>query len=191
MLAIHIFSFFSGSGFLDLGFEKSGFVVDSVNEYSPAFTQAYRHDRKVMGIAEPRFGYTRDINVFLTKGDGKQLRKDMKTYRAKAGLWASSAGRRAPIFPLPRNRKAVTEVEHTTGVTSGLTRMKGLYDMIPEFKIRYVIVAPDEDRDMVIEKCNRPQFVCLDARYFSYSSVRRTVSYLHTPQSPWRDSRIS
>lgn len=66
---------------------------------------------------------------------------------------------------------AVMEVEHSTGVTSGLTRMKGLYDMIPEFRTRYVIVAPDEDRDMVIEKCNRPQFKCLDARYFSYSSV--------------------
>ena len=27
-----IFSFFSGSGFLDLGFEKSGYEVDFVNE---------------------------------------------------------------------------------------------------------------------------------------------------------------
>lgn len=52
---------------------------------------------------------------------------------------------------------AVMEVEHSTGVTSGLTRMKGLYDMIPEFRTRYVIVAPDIDRDMVIEKCNRSQ----------------------------------
>lgn len=49
--------------------------------------------------------------------------------------------------------------------------MKDLYEQIPEFKTRYVIVAPDEDRDMVIEKINRPQFRCLDARYFSYSSV--------------------
>jgi len=66
---------------------------------------------------------------------------------------------------------AVMEVEHSTGVISGLTRMKGLYDMLPDFKTRYVIVAPDEDRDMVIEKINRAQFHCLDARYFSYSAV--------------------
>ena len=66
---------------------------------------------------------------------------------------------------------AVMEVEHTTGVTSGLTRMKGLQDAIPSFKTRYVIVAPDNDRQKVVDEANRPQFLSLDARYFSYSSV--------------------
>lgn len=74
-------------------------------------------------------------------------------------------------FQNGRFMPAVMEVEHTTGVTSGLTRMKGLYDMMPDFKTRYVIVAPDDDRDMVVEKINRPQFKELDARYFAYSSV--------------------
>ena len=74
-------------------------------------------------------------------------------------------------FQNGRFMPAVMEVEHTTGVTSGLTRMKGLYDMMPDFRTRYVIVAPDDDRDMVIEKINRPQFKELDARYFAYSSV--------------------
>ena len=37
---------------------------------------------------------------------------------------------------------AVMEVEHTTGVTSGLTRMKGLQDAAPSLMTRYVIVAP-------------------------------------------------
>ncbi len=41
MPQLHIFSFFSGSGFLDLGFEKSGYIVDSVNEFSLSFTNAY------------------------------------------------------------------------------------------------------------------------------------------------------
>ncbi len=66
---------------------------------------------------------------------------------------------------------AVMEVEHTTGVTSGLTRMKGLQDAMPSFKTRYVIVAPDNDREKVVEEANRTQFLSLDARYFSYSSV--------------------
>ena len=66
---------------------------------------------------------------------------------------------------------AVMEVEHTTGVTSGLTRMKGLQDALPSFKTRYVIVAPDTDRQKVVEEANREQFLSLDARYFSYSSV--------------------
>ena len=66
---------------------------------------------------------------------------------------------------------AVMEVEHTTGVTSGLTRMKGLQDNIPALKTRYVIVAPDEDRPKVVEEANRQQFLSLDTRYFSYSAV--------------------
>lgn len=66
---------------------------------------------------------------------------------------------------------AVMEVEHTTGITSGLTRMKGLQDCVPALKTRYVIVAPDEDRDKVVDEANRPQFRCLDTRYFSYSAV--------------------
>ncbi len=66
---------------------------------------------------------------------------------------------------------AVMEVEHTTGVTSGLTRMKGLQDVLPPFETRYVIVAPDDDREKVVDEANRPQFRSLDTRYFSYSSV--------------------
>ena len=90
---------------MDLGFEESGFVVDSVNEYSPAFTQAYRHARKVMGIAEPRFGYTRDINDFLTKGGGKQLRKDMKTVQDEDGLVGFIGGPPCPDFSVAGKQK--------------------------------------------------------------------------------------
>lgn len=74
-------------------------------------------------------------------------------------------------FQNHRFMPAVMEVEHTTGITSGLTRMKGLQDAMPAFNTRYVIVAPDDDREKVVDEVNRPQFVCLDARYFSYSSV--------------------
>lgn len=66
---------------------------------------------------------------------------------------------------------AVMEIEHTTGITSGLTRMKGLQDVLPPFPTRYVIVAPDEDREKVIREISRPQFQSLKARYFPYSSV--------------------
>ena len=66
---------------------------------------------------------------------------------------------------------AVMEVEHTTGVTSGLSRMKGLQDYIPAFNTRYVIVASDDDRQKVIDEANKPQFRSLNTRYFSYSAV--------------------
>lgn len=66
---------------------------------------------------------------------------------------------------------AVMEVEHSTGVTSGLSRMKNFKDKFPPFPTRYVIVAPDEDRDKVIKEANKPQFRDLNTRYFTYSAV--------------------
>lgn len=45
-----IFSFFSGAGFLDLGFEKSGYNIVFANELCEDFAQVYRHARSVMGI---------------------------------------------------------------------------------------------------------------------------------------------
>lgn len=61
-----IFSFFSGSGFLDLGFETNGFIIDLVNEFQPEFLRAYKYSRAQMGLKKPRFGYWNiDINEFL------------------------------------------------------------------------------------------------------------------------------
>lgn len=52
-----IFSFFSGAGFLDLGFEETGYEVSYVNEFHKPFLDAYRHSRTVLGHSAPRFGY--------------------------------------------------------------------------------------------------------------------------------------
>ncbi|MEN9873191.1 MAG: hypothetical protein RL186_88 [Pseudomonadota bacterium] len=51
-----IFSFFSGAGFLDLGFENSGFDVCYVNECHKAFVEGYRYSRAQLGIMPPTFG---------------------------------------------------------------------------------------------------------------------------------------
>lgn len=74
-------------------------------------------------------------------------------------------------FKNGRLMPAVMEIEHSTGVTSGLTRMKGLQEVLPSFPTRYVIVAPDELRDKVLREANRPQFQSLNAKYFPYSAV--------------------
>jgi hypothetical protein len=66
---------------------------------------------------------------------------------------------------------AVMEVEHSTGVTSGLSRMKNFKDKFPPFPTRYVIVAPDEDRDKVVQEASKAQFRDLDTRFFTYSAV--------------------
>jgi type II restriction enzyme len=66
---------------------------------------------------------------------------------------------------------AVIEIEHSTGVTSGLNRMKGLQETLPPFPTRWVIVAADEDREKVFREANKPQFQSLKAKYFPYSAV--------------------
>lgn len=61
-----IFSFFSGAGFLDLGFEAAGFEVFFVNESHKPFVDAYKFSRKMLGIEEPKGGfYIGDIQDLL------------------------------------------------------------------------------------------------------------------------------
>lgn len=49
---MNIFSFFSGAGFLDLGFElQDNFNVAFVNEFHKAFNDVYQYARQQMGIA--------------------------------------------------------------------------------------------------------------------------------------------
>lgn len=72
-----IFSFFSGVGFLDLGFEKAGYEVAFVNEIHASFLHAYKHSRKIMRIPEPRFGFHEgDISEFFLP-EFKARLKDM------------------------------------------------------------------------------------------------------------------
>jgi hypothetical protein len=74
-------------------------------------------------------------------------------------------------FKNGRLMPAVMEVEHTTRVTSGLARMLNFYNKIPPVQTRYVIVAPDEDRDHVVSEANKTMFKELGTRYFPYSAV--------------------
>jgi len=74
-------------------------------------------------------------------------------------------------FQNARFMPAVMEIEDTTGVTSGLTRMKNFQDCFPPFPTRYVIVASDDERSKVINEANKEMFRSLNAKYFPYSSV--------------------
>ena len=81
-----IFSFFSGSGFLDLGFELSGYSIDLVNEFSPAFIGAYKYSREKMGLAKPVHGYSNiDINEYLGVRS-EEVRKQIAQSRADGSL---------------------------------------------------------------------------------------------------------
>lgn len=54
-MKVKIYSFFSGLGILDLGFEDVGFTISFVNEYNKTFLDAYRYARKDF---QPEYGYS-------------------------------------------------------------------------------------------------------------------------------------
>lgn len=67
---IAVFSFFSGCGLLDLGFEESGFDIKFVNEKYKPFLDAYVYSRDILGIDKPVYGYHNiDVEEFLKKDD--------------------------------------------------------------------------------------------------------------------------
>ncbi|VBB39928.1 putative type-2 restriction enzyme NmeDIP [uncultured Spirochaetota bacterium] len=71
---------------------------------------------------------------------------------------------------------AVMEVEYTTGITSGLSRMKNFKDRIPAYPTRYVIVAPDEERSKFLREAEKPQFKDLKPMFFPFSGVEELYS---------------
>jgi type II restriction enzyme len=66
---------------------------------------------------------------------------------------------------------AIFEVEHTTGITSGLCRMMTFWEHVKGHATRWVIVAPDEDRKKAMSEISKPQFRSLEARFMPYSHV--------------------
>lgn len=71
---MNIFSFFSGAGFLDLGFELQGnYNIVFVNEFHKAFNRVYQYARQHMGLPTPKYGHhVEDITEYL---DGKHDEK--------------------------------------------------------------------------------------------------------------------
>lgn len=105
---LHIFSFFSGVGFLDLGFEKSGYNVVFVNEYSKAFLDGYKFARENMGIKSPKYGYyCGDINDLLTGKKRKFLFDCIQKSREDA-LVGFIGGPPCPDFSIAGKNEGIT-----------------------------------------------------------------------------------
>jgi len=66
---------------------------------------------------------------------------------------------------------AVIEIEHTTGVTSGLSRMRKFHDLVPPVPTRWVIAAADADRQNVMARANHEQFAPMKPKFFPYSAI--------------------
>lgn len=62
----------------------------------------------------------------------------------------------------------IFEVKHSDAILNSLLVFKKISI---KSNTKYVIVAPDEDRDKVVKEANNPQFHDLNTRFFSYSAV--------------------
>ena len=105
---INIYSFFSGAGFLDLGFEKEGYNIVYVNEYSKSFLDAYKYARKQMNIAPPKHGYyCGDINDLL-KGKLKKNLLEHISGEKKKDLVGFIGGPPCPDFSVAGKNEGIT-----------------------------------------------------------------------------------
>ncbi len=97
-MQLNVFSFFSGAGFLDLGFENSGFNIVFVNEYDKAFLDAYKYSRAKMQIYAPKYGYyCGDINK-LQYGNAKENFSKIVSDEKRNGLVGFIGGPPCPDF---------------------------------------------------------------------------------------------
>lgn len=72
-----VFSFFAGTGFLDLGFELSGFNIVYVNEINPQFTKAYCYSRQRLNLPVPAYGCSEENVTNLTEGENQSRLKEL------------------------------------------------------------------------------------------------------------------
>jgi DNA (cytosine-5)-methyltransferase 1 len=103
---ITVFSFFSGAGFLDLGFEMAGFKVAYINEVFAPFMQAYQYTRDCLNLPTPEYGYYPGSAVDFTEGNQKsQLNQLVRTARKKADLLGFIGGSPCPDFSVGGKNK--------------------------------------------------------------------------------------
>lgn len=108
MKSLRIYSFFSGAGFLDLGFETEGFTIDFVNEYNPSFLEVYKYARKNMNLKKPKYGYyCGDINDLL-RGKGKQNLSSYINSNRENELIGFIGGPPCPDFSVAGKNEGIT-----------------------------------------------------------------------------------
>lgn len=108
MKDLRIYSFFAGAGFLDLGFEKEGFIINFVNEYNKSFLEVYKYARKNMRLKEPQYGYyCGDINNLLKSPEKQKLLKDIE-YDRKDSMIGFIGGPPCPDFSIAGKNEGIT-----------------------------------------------------------------------------------
>ncbi|MEA5554442.1 DNA cytosine methyltransferase [Anabaena cylindrica UHCC 0172] len=106
---ISIFSFFSGSGFLDLGFEATGYKIAYVNEIFPPFMSAYRYVREMLKLPSPEYGYhqgeTADVSKLTAGIQAQWLNESVKDSRKSNNIIGFIGGPPCPDFSIGGKNK--------------------------------------------------------------------------------------
>lgn len=109
MLNYCIFSFFSGCGFLDLGFENSGYKIVYVNEIFSPFMLAYRYSREMLKLPQPEYGYfegdAADVSKLVEGIAGKKLGDLVKDGRKNYHVVGFIGGPPCPDFSVGGKNK--------------------------------------------------------------------------------------
>ena len=96
---ISVFSFFSGIGFLDLGFESAGYEVVYSNEVWPEFARGYIEARKKLNITPPKYGMdVRSIDDLLIPEHFERIGKMIANERTGGKLVCFIGGPPCPDF---------------------------------------------------------------------------------------------
>ena len=97
----HIFSFFAGAGFLDLGFEAEGFETVFANEIYPPFAKAYQHSRAKSNLPDLKYGMLVDsIEAMVEKKNLENLKKNVKNSKGLGALVGFIGGPPCPDFSI-------------------------------------------------------------------------------------------
>jgi DNA (cytosine-5)-methyltransferase 1 len=106
---IGLFSFFSGAGFLDLGFEMTeGFETLFVNEYHEPFLDIYKSSRTNLKITEPQFGYNaKSIATFLDTRGSQFLGHSIDEAKVTHDLIGFIGGPPCPDFSVGGKNKGI------------------------------------------------------------------------------------
>ncbi|CAG9426914.1 TPA: DNA cytosine methyltransferase [Providencia alcalifaciens] len=100
-----VFSFFAGSGFLDLGFEMSDFDISFVNEFHKPFLEAYTYSRQQMNLPAPKYGYHLGSIDEYVNGDKKDELKNYVIEAKSKSLVGFIGGPPCPDFSVAGKHK--------------------------------------------------------------------------------------
>lgn len=164
MKSLRIYSFFSGAGFLDLGFENEGFYIDFVNEFNESFLGVYRYARQNMNLKEPRYGYyCGDINDLLKGKRKKELLSYINANR-KNEMIGFIGGPPCPDFSVAGKNKGITG--ENGRLTNSYKKVILLYQ--PDFfvfenvKGLWNTKKHREEYDKIKRSFSRKGYVCVD-----------------------------